>query len=195
MVPGIPSRRTNLEGTPVDNQNDTAQSSTGICPFASPHLLPEGVNHQDGGITPRIAVWHIMQGTMDGTWEWFQNPEAQVSSHFSISREGEIWQFVRITDTAWHVADGNPYCIGVENEGWSGNPLTDPQLHAGAKLFEWLHDEIPAIAAWRNLRPFTGRGLSWHGLGGQDWGNHPDCPGAPIVAQLGMILRLGEDQP
>lgn len=190
------------------------EATQGICPFAVSKLLPDSgglndqgeidpnvpVNHWKGGITPRIAVWHIMQGNILGTYEEFMNPHSQVSSHFGISDgknapDGEIWQYVRVTDTAWHNADGNPYCVGVENAGWSGNPLTDAQLHSGGRLFEWLHDEFPAIAMWRNTRPYTGRGLSWHGLGGQDWGNHPDCPGVPVVAQLGHILRLGEDQP
>jgi hypothetical protein len=196
VVPGIPGRRSSMEGTSVDNRTDsTSRSEEGICPFATPKLLPLGVNHQEGGIVPRVAVWHIMQGSLDGTYEWFLNPESQVSSHFGIGEDGELWQFVRVIDMAWHCAEGNPYAIGVENEGWSGNPLTDAQIKMGAKLFDWLHDTIPAIAYWRNLRPFTGRGLSWHGLGGQDWGNHPECPGAPVVAQLDTILRIGEDHP
>lgn len=194
---------------------ETASQDIGICPFAVSKLLPdtgglndsgeptEGVpvNHWKGGITPRLYVVHIMQGYMQGTYETFLNPYNQVSSHFAIGNgtegvaDGEIWQFVRVTDTAWHNANGNPYSIGVESAGFSGNPLTDAQVESHARLFEWAHDLYPAIAYWRNLRPFTGRGLSWHGLGGQDWGNHPDCPGAPIVTQLPLILRLGEDQP
>lgn len=195
--------------------DETAEGTQGLCPFAVNKLLPDHgglndlgevdpavpVNHWKGLIVPRLYVVHVMQGYMQGTYETFLNPYNQVSSHFGIGNgtedvpDGEIWQFVRVTDTAWHNADGNTYSIGAETAGWSGNPMTDKQAEAHARLFEWCHDLFPAIAYWRNLRPYTGRGLSWHGLGGQDWGNHPDCPGAPMVDQLPLILRLGEDQP
>lgn len=194
---------------------DSWEASQGLCPFAVNKLLPDTgglndsgvptagvpVNHWHGGIAPRLYVVHVMQGNLPGTYESFLNPGFQASSHFGISDgskgipDGEIWQFVRVTDTAWHIADGNPYAIGVETAGWSGNPMTDKQAQSHARLFEWCHDQYPDIAMWRNLRPYTGRGLSWHGLGGQDWGNHPECPGAPMVAQLPLILKLGEDQP
>lgn len=170
-----------------------------LCPFAEQLLLPDGVNHEDGGIRPRLYIVHIMQGTLEGTDAEFRNPENQVSAHFGIGDgrdeypDGHLIQWVDTDNMAWHAAGANPYAIGVEHAGWSGNPLTDAQIRTTARLFDWCSDQHPEIAHWLNSRPYTGRGLSWHGLGGQDWGNHPNCPGVPIVHQLPLILRLSDD--
>lgn len=39
-------------------------------------------------------VDHIMAGTLSGTDSWFANPASQVSSHFSVGKNGEIHQYV-----------------------------------------------------------------------------------------------------
>lgn len=155
--------------------------------FPNATLDPIAVNHTPGGNTPRLMIMHIMQGTLAGTASWFHNPASQVSAHFGIGTDGKIVQWVDTNDQAWHAAEANAYSIGVEHEGFSGNPLTDAQLDSDALLLSWLASEYPAIALWVNTRPFTGKGLSWHGLGGVRWGNHPHCPGAPIVHQLHEI--------
>lgn len=146
------------------------------------------VNFTAGGNFPRLMVEHIMQGTLEGTDSWFHNPDSRVSAHFGVGRDGRIIQWVDTGDQAWHAAAANSYSVGVEHEGFSGEPLTDAQLDADAELLSWLHEKHPDIAVWTNSRPFTGRGLSWHGLGGTAWGNHPNCPGAPVVHQLAEIV-------
>jgi N-acetyl-anhydromuramyl-L-alanine amidase AmpD len=162
-------------------------------PNAEKRLLT--VNHTTGGNTPRLMIMHIMEGTLAGTDAWFHNPASRVSAHFGIGRDGKIVQWVDTNDQAWHAAAANSYSIGVEHEGVSGNPLTDPQLDADAELLSWLHEVYPSVDLWINTRPFTGHGLSWHGLGGIKWGNHPDCPGAPVVHQLGDIVHGATNLP
>lgn len=151
------------------------------------------VNYTTGGNQPRLLICHIMEGTLDGTDAWFRDPVSQVSAHFGVGRDGTVWQWVLPADQAWHAAAANPYSIGVEHEGWSGQPLTSDQLASTAAILAWAHQLYPDIKLWPNTRPDTGSGLSWHGLGGVPWGNHPNCPGTPVVHQLADILTHAQE--
>lgn len=151
------------------------------------------INHWRGGCHPRLVVIHIMDGTLTGTDAWFRNPESQVSAHFGTNRHGHLVQWLDTDDTAWHIAGGNRYAIGIENEGRSGDALSDNQLEACGHVLAWAHHLDSDVELWINSRPYTGHGLSWHGLGGVFWGNHPHCPGLPIVHQLPDILMVARD--
>jgi hypothetical protein len=150
---------------------------------------PITINYSAQRNRPRLLIAHIMQGTLAGTDAWFRDPESQVSAHFGVAKSGEVIQWVNTNDQAWQAVAANGYSIGVEHEGWSGQPLTSAQLDAAAAILAWAAGQYPAIDLWLNTRPETGSGLSWHGLGGLAWGNHPDCPGPAIVHQLGDILE------
>jgi hypothetical protein len=153
---------------------------------------PLTVNFHKGGITPRILVVHIMQGTLDGTDAWFRNPVSQVSAHFGVRHNGQMVQWVDTDDRAWHAAAANEYAIGVEHSGFAGQSLTSHQIESTGQLLAWVHRKYPDISLWLNKRPFTGSGLSWHGLGQVQWGNHPGCPGSSIVHQLHDILDVAK---
>ena len=107
----------------------------------------------------------------------------EVSSHFYVRRDGELWQFVSCDDRAWHAGPsawrGRTNCnddsIGIELEGLEGESFEDAQ-------YETLESLCPAIAqrypiafvaghehiapgrkqdpgagfAWRRLRDATG---------------------------------------
>lgn len=61
---------------------------------------------------------HDIEGTYAGAISWFQNPIANVSSHYCLrSIDGQVTQMVCETDKAWHVGTENPYTIGLEHEG------------------------------------------------------------------------------
>lgn len=148
------------------------------------------INHWVGHNQPRLLIVHIMQGSLGGTDAWFRDPGTQASAHFGVGRKGKIIQWLDTADRAWHAVDANGYSIGVEHEGFSGEPLSDNQIETTGHLYAWLTLMYPDIELWINTRPFSGSGLSWHGLGGMLWGNHPQCPGAPIVHQLPDILDV-----
>jgi hypothetical protein len=158
-----------------------------IYPGADKSLID--VNYTEGGNSPRLVIVHIMQGSFDGTDAWFRDPASQVSAHFGTRKDGYLRQWVDTDNQAWHAMAANDYSIGIENSGESGEPLTDHQITACARVFRWAHDQYPGIRLWANTRPYSGSGLSWHGLGGLDWGGHPMCPGAPIVHQLPAIIE------
>jgi hypothetical protein len=134
----------------------------------------------------RGMILHVMQGLLAGSIAWGKNPASQVSFHFGTSRAGVCQQLVDTDVTAWTQGSGNGSWVSVENEDYSGNPLSANQVEAVARLYArgvrdygWpyqLADET------------SGRGLGWHGMGGQAWGGHLDCPGAPIIGQRQQIL-------
>lgn len=136
----------------------------------------------------RGLVVHIMDGTLMGTDSWFRNPVSKASSHWGTGRNGTLYQWVGTEHRAWAQGNGNRAWLSSENEGRGGETLTEQQLDRNAEIFAWIHktyDDVP-------LRRATGpddRGLGWHGMGGKAWGNHPDCPGPKIVAQLDEIVK------
>jgi hypothetical protein len=147
------------------------------------------INYNINSNRPRLYVVHIAQGSYEGTIAWFNNKDAQASSHFVIARDGRIAQLVDTDNKAWHAAGANDHSVGVEHEGFAGNPLTDAAVNATAKVLAWSIKQHEDISEWLTTNPDTGSGLAYHGLGGNAWGGHPGCPGSPIVNQLPLILK------
>jgi hypothetical protein len=131
-------------------------------------------------------VLHIEQGTEDGTNSWFHNPDAQVSAHFGNPKSGGLDQWVDTNDKAWAEVGGNANWISLENEGNSGDTLTDSQVANAALVLAWLNltEGVPLQLA----ESPTDSGLGYHAMGGAAWGNHPDCPGQPIIDQRAAIV-------
>jgi hypothetical protein len=152
-------------------------------------------NKKSGGQTEvRGLVVHIAEGWYEGTISWQKNPDANVSSHFVVSREGKIAQMVDTADAAWTQRSGNGEWLSVECEGFTKenerNPggwekLSDAQIDAVARLLHkcrTAHD-VPL----QTTSSTTGRGLGHHSMGA-DWG-HQACPGRPIIAQKPTIVK------
>lgn len=88
-------------------------------------------NFTKGTNLPKAVVIHIMAGTLVGTDDWFSRPSSKVSAHYGIGKKGEIHQYVKEKDSAWHagivnnpswklydkVKNPNTYTIGIEHEG------------------------------------------------------------------------------
>jgi hypothetical protein len=148
-------------------------------------------NDYPGGMKEYLGVVdHIEQGSEGGTIGWFQNPASEVSAHFAISKTGQVAQFVDIHDAAWAEVSGNPDYISVEHEGVAGDHLTAMQLVAEAHLIAWIHNTVGFTFT---LADTPGeRGLGYHAMGGVAWGDHPDCPGAPIVASRATVLAAAQ---
>lgn len=113
-------------------------------------------------------VDHIMQGTMDSTLSWFSNPKSAVSAHFGVAKDGRIWQFVELKNTAW--ANGivqkpdlsikwlaqvvtdfdnpNYFTVSIEHEGYTAEPMPEAQYQATLELHRYLLQtfSIPADA-------------------------------------------------
>lgn len=93
-----------------------------------------------------------MQDLFTNRLDWNQHPYfqqikgLQVSAHFYIRRDGELWQFVSCEDRAWHAGAshyrGRDNCnddsIGIELEGVEGECFEAPQ-------YETLTTLLPAL--------------------------------------------------
>jgi hypothetical protein len=138
----------------------------------------------------RGLVLHIQQGTEAGSEAWFKDPASQASAHFLNPKTGPLRQLVDTDDRAWAEMRGNWYWVSIENEGYSGQQLTASQLENAARLLAWLHTtyQVPL----QSTDDPNGHGLGWHGMGGDAWGGHFDCPGDPIKAQRGQIIARAQ---
>lgn len=99
------------------------------------------------GKKPVAVVIHVMAGTLPGTDAWFANPKSQVSAHYGVGKNGEIHQYVKEEDSAWHVGrvqdpvwkgyDGtnpNRTTVGIEHEGSDLSKQPDIEIRASALL-------------------------------------------------------------
>lgn len=58
-----------------------------------------------------------------------------ISCHFSVGREGEIFQYVSVKNVAWHADNANGHYVGIEHAAYPGRcDLTKVQLETSAKL-------------------------------------------------------------
>lgn len=140
-------------------------------------------------------VLHIAEGYYEGTISWQMNPASGISSHFVISKSGEITQMVDTDITAWTQKGGNGYWLSAEFEGFVPDELTDEQLDAAARLFARGAQEY-GYPLQVTDSPY-GEGLGHHSMGaecGVDWG-HSQCPGESIKAQKPQIVEraMGDD--
>lgn len=154
-----------------------------------PHAQWRGpVPNEGGAMGPvRLGVVHIMEGTLAGTDSWFNDPAAQVSAHFGIGKDGTVYQWVDTDRVAWAEVAYNDQAISVEHEGHSGDTLTLSQLFSLAALVAWV-GATHGVPIMRTSS--IGPGWLGHGELGIPGGNHPDCPGAPILGQLPQVLAL-----
>ncbi|QEY24926.1 1,6-anhydro-N-acetylmuramyl-L-alanine amidase AmpD [Neisseria animalis] len=89
--------------------------------------------------------------------------ELRVSSHFLITREGEVVQFVSCDDTAYHAGVSsfqgrekcNAFSVGIELEGCDFEPFAEAQYQALQPLLTDLirHYPIGAITGHQDIAP------------------------------------------
>ncbi len=129
------------------------------------------------------AVHRLFTNTLD----WNEHPYyqsiqgMQVSAHFYVRRDGQLWQFVSCEDRAWHAGASswrgrencNDFSIGIELEGMEGGPFELAQYEALSALVAAAAQHYPIrhvaghehVAAGRKRDP--GVGFDWPALRGQ----------------------------
>lgn len=102
----------------------------------------------------------------------------QVSAHFFITRDGQLWQFVSCDERAWHAgashyrgrANCNDDSVGIELEGLEGDPFEAAQYETLASLGAALlsHYPIAHFAGHEHVAPGRkkdpGPGFDWQHL-------------------------------
>ncbi len=102
----------------------------------------------------------------------------QVSSHFYIRRDGELWQFVSCDDRAWHAGESryrerdncNDDSVGIELEGLEGETFEAAQYETLGCLCAAVAQNYPVehVAGHEHVAPGRkqdpGRGFDWRVL-------------------------------
>jgi len=123
------------------------------------------------------AVQRLFTNRLDwGAHPYFQSIRGlEVSSHFYVRRNGELWQFVSCDDRAWHAGvsswrgrgNCNDDSVGIELEGLEGQLFDAPQYETLASLCAAIaqHYPIAHIAGHEHIAPGRkqdpGAGFDW----------------------------------
>ena len=98
-----------------------------------------------------LVIHATANSSLERVVEWFNNPNAQVSAHYSIGKDGQITQHVQDMHRAWHAGRStwkgrtgcNDYTIGIElvnlNDG--ADPYPEAQHQANLALCAYLADK------------------------------------------------------
>ena len=121
--------------------------------------------NKGGVIEPKFLVFHYTAGrSAQASIDWMTNPEAGVSAHIVIARNGSITQLAPFNIKTWHAGqsfwDGftglNRYSIGIEMD--NAGPLT----MVGDKLQAWFGKVYPKNQAIHAPHKFKQEPQWWH---------------------------------
>ena len=122
-----------------------------------------------------------VQALFGNTLDWSAHPYfesirgLQVSAHFYIRRQGELWQFVSANNRAWHAgasqyrgrSNCNDDSIGIELEGLEGEAFEPEQYDTLVSLLAALRPSYPIhfVAGHEHIAPGRkhdpGAGFTW----------------------------------
>jgi murein DD-endopeptidase MepM/ murein hydrolase activator NlpD len=88
-----------------------------------------------------IVVHYTTAGTVQSTINHFLNPASQVSAHYVIDKNGDIYQMVKDADKAFHARQANRTSIGIEHVAKEGDRFTEAQEKSSIHLIKWLMTE------------------------------------------------------
>ncbi len=116
---------------------------------SNPHAKPlikqfiQSPNHSSrNGARIDKVVLHCTEASLASTLMEFQRPDGrQVSAHYVIDRNGDIYQMVPDAERANHCMGANESSIGIEHVGTETDTLTPPQAAASAALIRWLLEQ------------------------------------------------------
>jgi hypothetical protein len=116
---------------------------------SNPHPKPEikefveSPNHSSrNGARIEMVVLHCTEGSWASTkTEFLDAGGRQVSAHYVIDRNGDIYQMVRDSDRANHCRGANSNSIGIEHVGNDTQVIAPPQASQSAALIRWLLEQ------------------------------------------------------
>ena len=86
---------------------------------------------------------HSMEGSLAAAFGRLDNPDEDASWHFSVAKDGSVYQHVDTSNIAWANGsyDANRRFWCIEHEGVAGEPLTPQQLTETTVLMAWLLEQ------------------------------------------------------
>lgn len=121
-------------------------------------------NH-GGIITPEILVIHYTgSNSLQGALSWLCAPEAKVSAHLVIAKDGQVWQLLPFNVKGWHAGvssyDGrsncNDFSVGIENVGL-GDEWPEAQIDANIGIIKALFHAYDLIDCVGHMDVAPGR--------------------------------------
>lgn len=93
-----------------------------------------------------IVIHHTAQDSLEQTLYTFTVPHTQVSAHYVVGRNGEVYQMLNDYLRGWHagagkwgsVTDINSVSLGIELDNNGSEPFSDAQIYSLLNLLERL---------------------------------------------------------
>lgn len=129
----------------------------------------------------RKVVIHITDGAGNArnTARYFATMDdgRQVSAHYVVGQQGEIFQCVRDEDTAWHAQGGNADSIGIENSARTRgtNGKDDPGLAVSELNYRATATLVRHLCAKHGI-PMDRQHIIGHNEVGDTAKRKPHCP-------------------
>lgn len=159
------------------------------------------------GLRPELVVIHYTEmGSAEAALARLSAPEAEVSAHYLIGRDGIVWQMVDEAMRAWHAGAGewrgrgdvNSRSIGIELDNDGHSPFAAPLMDALEPLLAGIlaRWSIPpsGVIAHSDMAPGRkvdpGPRFDWQRLaraGLAIWPEAPGDPEAPLQASLDAL--------
>lgn len=141
-------------GAAAGYQADALALGAGARIFPKPPVIqmPSTLFESRAGQAIDMIVLHHTgaPGTAEEVGAFFQGPDAEVSAHYVVGKDGAIVQSVRDDQAAWHAGPSeyegrervSRYSLGIElaNLGDGRDPYTDAQYMALARLVLHLQE-------------------------------------------------------
>lgn len=121
---------------------------------------PSGATYYRGENRPAAVVLHVMAGHARTALEWAKGGHFGASWHYTVARDGSVYQHLEHADGGYHAGipgdaprptwgrwrghgvNVNRYTIGIEHEGFPGEPFAPAQAAASRDLCRWLAGEL-----------------------------------------------------
>jgi N-acetylmuramoyl-L-alanine amidase len=157
-----------------------------------------------------VVVHYTAMTCAEDALERLCDPQFEVSAHYLIAQNGEVFQMVDESKRAWHagagqwghITDVNSHSIGIELDNTGASPFCAPQMNALELLLAGILDryDIPPervighsdMAPSRKIDP--GARFDWQRLARQGLSVWPKItpkltpPSAPSQAQFTAVL-------
>lgn len=97
-----------------------------------------------GGPTIDWILIHTVQGSASSAVNWFQDPSADVSAHFTVAQDGYLYQSLSEQNIGWHAGNWsyNEASVGIEHGGYVSGTYEDAQYRKSADLVAYLCEQF-----------------------------------------------------
>lgn len=160
--------------------------------------IPSPFYSSRGGVAVTTIVLHTAEGatTYQSLGSWFQNPNANVSSHVGIDdTPNTVGEYVPRSGKAWTQGDANGFSVSAELCAFASWSPAEWAAHPTmlANTAAWIAEEAAALGipiaklSAAQAQDPNARGVCQHADLGSMGGGHWDCgPSFPIDQVLAM---------